>query len=159
MNLGEGVIINGTGVQTTTNSRWGDYTSMNIDPVDDCTFWYVNEYYEVSGLPLPCRLRRCLRRERRRPGRPVSLASSCRDARRSRTRYFMSPRLFGWGDLRGRCAAALGYGRANMLNAGLQVTGESKRVRIPLMTARRSDRRGIALACAHTSGLRGTSDG
>jgi len=53
MTLGEGIIINGTGVQTTTNSRWGDYTSMNIDPVDDCTFWYVNEYYEVSGLPLP----------------------------------------------------------------------------------------------------------
>jgi hypothetical protein len=53
MTLGEGVIINGTGVQTTTNSRWGDYTSMNVDPVDDCTFWYVNEYYQVSGLPLP----------------------------------------------------------------------------------------------------------
>jgi hypothetical protein len=53
MTLGEGVVIDGSGVQTTTNSRWGDYTSMNIDPVDDCTFWYVNEYYEVSGLPLP----------------------------------------------------------------------------------------------------------
>jgi hypothetical protein len=53
MTLGEGVIVNGTGVQTTTNSRWGDYTSMNVDPVDDCTFWYVNEYYQVSGLPLP----------------------------------------------------------------------------------------------------------
>ncbi len=50
---GEGTIVNGSGVQTTTNSRWGDYTSMNVDPVDDCTFWYVNEYYEVSGLPLP----------------------------------------------------------------------------------------------------------
>jgi hypothetical protein len=49
MTLGEGVIINGTGVQTTTNSRWGDYTSMNIDPVDDCTFWYVNEYYTAAG--------------------------------------------------------------------------------------------------------------
>ena len=49
MNLGEGVIINGSGVQTTTNSRWGDYTSMNIDPVDDCTFWYVNEYYTLEG--------------------------------------------------------------------------------------------------------------
>ncbi len=49
MTLGEGVIINGTGVQTTTNSRWGDYTSMNIDPVDDCTFWYVNEYYTAEG--------------------------------------------------------------------------------------------------------------
>jgi hypothetical protein len=36
-------------VQRTTNSRWGDYTSMNIDPVDDCTFWYVNEYYTLAG--------------------------------------------------------------------------------------------------------------
>ena len=49
MTLGEGVIINGSGVQRTTNSRWGDYTSMTIDPVDDCTFWYVNEYYTLAG--------------------------------------------------------------------------------------------------------------
>jgi hypothetical protein len=49
MTLGEGVVIDGTGVQTTVNSRWGDYTSMNIDPVDDCTFWYVNEYYTAAG--------------------------------------------------------------------------------------------------------------
>jgi hypothetical protein len=49
MNLAEATIINGTGVQLTTNSRWGDYTSMNIDPVDDCTFWYVNEYYTAEG--------------------------------------------------------------------------------------------------------------
>ncbi len=54
MTLGEGVIINGTGVQLTTNSRWGDYTSMNIDPTDDCTFWYVNEYYQTTD---PVRLR------------------------------------------------------------------------------------------------------
>ena len=50
MTLGEGVIINGTGAQLTTNSRWGDYTSMNIDPTDDCTFWYVNQYIETTGL-------------------------------------------------------------------------------------------------------------
>jgi hypothetical protein len=49
MTLGEGTIINGSGVQTTTNSRWGDYSSLNIDPVDDCTFWYVNEYYTAAG--------------------------------------------------------------------------------------------------------------
>jgi hypothetical protein len=49
MTLGEGTIINGTAAQTHTNSRWGDYTSMNVDPVDDCTFWYVNEYYTVEG--------------------------------------------------------------------------------------------------------------
>ena len=51
MTLGEATIIAGTGVQTTTNSRWGDYTSMNVDPVDDCTLWYVNEYYKESGAP------------------------------------------------------------------------------------------------------------
>jgi len=49
MTLGEGTVINGSGVQTTLNSRWGDYTDMNIDPTDDCTFWYVNEYYTAAG--------------------------------------------------------------------------------------------------------------
>jgi hypothetical protein len=49
MTLGEGTIIDGTGVQRTTNSRWGDYTSMNVDPTDDCTFWYVNQYYTLAG--------------------------------------------------------------------------------------------------------------
>ena len=49
MTLGEGVVINGTGVQRTTNSRWGDYSSLNVDPSDDCTFWYVNEYYTAAG--------------------------------------------------------------------------------------------------------------
>jgi hypothetical protein len=49
MTLGEATIIDGTGVQRTTNSRWGDYTDMNIDPTDDCTFWYVNEYYTAEG--------------------------------------------------------------------------------------------------------------
>jgi hypothetical protein len=49
MTLAEGTIIAGTGVQRTTNSRWGDYTSMNVDPTDDCTFWYVNQYYTLAG--------------------------------------------------------------------------------------------------------------
>ena len=49
MTLGEGVIVDGSGVQRTTNSRWGDYTSLNVDPVDNCTFWYVNEYYTAAG--------------------------------------------------------------------------------------------------------------
>jgi hypothetical protein len=31
------------------SNRWGDYTSMNVDPVDDCTFWYVNQYYRNSS--------------------------------------------------------------------------------------------------------------
>jgi hypothetical protein len=49
MTLGETTIINGTGVQTSLNSRWGDYTDMTVDPTDDCTFWYVNEYYTAAG--------------------------------------------------------------------------------------------------------------
>lgn len=49
MTLGEETIVNGTGVQLTVNSRWGDYTSLNPDPVDDCTLWYVNEYYTAAG--------------------------------------------------------------------------------------------------------------
>ncbi len=32
------------GVQQTTNGRWGDYSALSVDPVDDCTFWYTNEY-------------------------------------------------------------------------------------------------------------------
>jgi len=50
MTLGEAVVINGTGSQLTRNSRWGDYTSLNVDPSDDCTFWYINEYYQITEL-------------------------------------------------------------------------------------------------------------
>ena len=33
-------------------NRWGDYSSMNVDPTDDCTFWYVNMYYasQADGI-------------------------------------------------------------------------------------------------------------
>jgi hypothetical protein len=39
----------GTGVQTASSNRWGDYSSMSVDPVDDCTFWFTTEYYETTG--------------------------------------------------------------------------------------------------------------
>jgi hypothetical protein len=30
-----------TGVASRTSTqRWGDYSAMSVDPVDDCTFWY-----------------------------------------------------------------------------------------------------------------------
>jgi len=41
-------ILVGSGSQTGTR-RWGDYSSMAIDPVDDCTFWYANEYLPKNG--------------------------------------------------------------------------------------------------------------
>ncbi|HEV2045363.1 MAG TPA: carboxypeptidase-like regulatory domain-containing protein [Chthoniobacterales bacterium] len=31
--------------------RWGDYTDMTVDPVDDCTFWYTNEYFSATDAP------------------------------------------------------------------------------------------------------------
>ncbi len=33
------------GGSQTGNSRWGDYSSMNVDPDDDLTFWYTQEYF------------------------------------------------------------------------------------------------------------------
>jgi hypothetical protein len=47
--LGEGSIITGTGSLTTTLNRWGDYTSLVTDPVDDMTFWYVNEWVPATS--------------------------------------------------------------------------------------------------------------
>jgi hypothetical protein len=44
----EGTIVTGASVQTQL-SRWGDYSSLNIDPVDDCTFWGTHEYRMESG--------------------------------------------------------------------------------------------------------------
>jgi hypothetical protein len=44
----ESVIVSGTGSQTRT-SRWGDYSALTIDPTDDCTFWYTNEYLKTTG--------------------------------------------------------------------------------------------------------------
>ncbi len=44
----EAHLFDGTGSQTGTNSRWGDYSDMTIDPVDDCTFWYRQEYYSTT---------------------------------------------------------------------------------------------------------------
>jgi len=48
MPQGEGSFINGTGSQT-ASQRWGDYTAMTVDPEDDCTFWYVNQYIPVTS--------------------------------------------------------------------------------------------------------------
>ncbi len=50
MDQGEGTIINGAGSQTGSSlSRWGDYSSMTVDPSDDCTFWYTTEYIPSNG--------------------------------------------------------------------------------------------------------------
>ena len=45
----ESSIIEGTGSQTGNLNRWGDYSGISIDPTDDCTFFYTNEYIPANG--------------------------------------------------------------------------------------------------------------
>ena len=42
-------VKSGTGSQLRNLNRWGDYSALTIDPTDDCTFWYTNEYLKASG--------------------------------------------------------------------------------------------------------------
>ncbi len=43
------VVVKGSAVQVNGGNRWGDYSSMSIDPSDDCTFWYAQEYYNKKN--------------------------------------------------------------------------------------------------------------
>jgi hypothetical protein len=45
----ETIVKAGTGSQLQNLSRWGDYSAMTVDPVDDCTFWYTSEYLKTNG--------------------------------------------------------------------------------------------------------------
>ena len=45
----EGPLKVGSGSQTGSLHRWGDYSAMSIDPGNDCTFYYTNEYLKASG--------------------------------------------------------------------------------------------------------------
>ena len=56
MTLSEATLLDGVtrSVQTgtcggSTCTRWGDYSAMTVDPVDNCTFWYTNMYFPVQG--------------------------------------------------------------------------------------------------------------
>jgi len=46
---GETTLIAGGGSQLHSAARWGDYSTMSVDPTDDCTFWYTQEYYETTS--------------------------------------------------------------------------------------------------------------
>ncbi len=45
----ENSILTGTGSQNGNLHRWGDYSSISVDPVGDCTFWYTTEYLKTTG--------------------------------------------------------------------------------------------------------------
>ncbi|HEY2681760.1 MAG TPA: hypothetical protein VGI59_10600, partial [Candidatus Udaeobacter sp.] len=49
MAQGEATLITAGGHQTSTQGRWGDYSTMFVDPTDSCTFWHVNEYYTATS--------------------------------------------------------------------------------------------------------------
>ncbi|HVF73089.1 MAG TPA: hypothetical protein VM940_15915 [Chthoniobacterales bacterium] len=54
---GEGILFPGQGIEIQTGvfpfrNRWGDYSALTIDPTDDCTFWYTNEYIEENDALL-----------------------------------------------------------------------------------------------------------
>ncbi len=49
MPQGEASIVEGSGSQLGPANRWGDYSTMTVDPSDDCTFWYTNEYNPTTS--------------------------------------------------------------------------------------------------------------
>jgi len=49
MGQGEAIAASSAGSQA-SSLRWGDYSSMSVDPADECTFWYTNQYIPVDGV-------------------------------------------------------------------------------------------------------------
>jgi hypothetical protein len=49
MPYAEGTIVTGGGSQWGVAARWGDYSAMTVDPLDDCTFWYTNQYLTAAS--------------------------------------------------------------------------------------------------------------
>lgn len=46
---GEATLQAGGGAQLSNTSRWGDYSALSVDPAEDCTFWYTQEYYPTTS--------------------------------------------------------------------------------------------------------------
>ncbi len=46
---GENTMFSGTGSESDTNGRWGDYSMTTIDPADGTSFWHANEYEATTG--------------------------------------------------------------------------------------------------------------
>jgi hypothetical protein len=49
LTVAESDLRQGTGSQTHTSGRWGDYSMLAVDPSDGCTFWYTTEYYNAGA--------------------------------------------------------------------------------------------------------------
>jgi hypothetical protein len=55
LTLREAVLVEGEAAQTST-LRWEDYTQTAIDPVDDCTIWYVGDYFKKDATTYSTRI-------------------------------------------------------------------------------------------------------
>ena len=55
LTLKETVLIEGAAAQTNT-LRWEDYTQTAVDPTDDCTVWYVGDYYKKDATNYSTRI-------------------------------------------------------------------------------------------------------
>jgi hypothetical protein len=51
----ESVLVAGEGAQLNT-VRWEDYTTLAMDPSDDCTFWYVGDYVKKDATTYSTRI-------------------------------------------------------------------------------------------------------
>jgi hypothetical protein len=45
----ETTILLGSGIQTATLQRWGDYSTISVDPVDGCTFVFTSQFQPANG--------------------------------------------------------------------------------------------------------------
>jgi len=61
LTFAEAVLVEGEGAQVGTapewrNLRWQDYTQAAMDPVDDCTVWYVGDYFKKGATTYSTRI-------------------------------------------------------------------------------------------------------
>ncbi len=55
LTLHEAVLVNGEDAQTNT-LRWEDYAQTAVDPSDDCTIWYVGDYFKKGASSYSTRI-------------------------------------------------------------------------------------------------------
>ena len=55
LTLHETILVNGEAAQANT-LRWEDYTTLAMDPSDDCTFWYVGDYLRKGATSYSTRI-------------------------------------------------------------------------------------------------------
>jgi hypothetical protein len=55
LTLHESTLAEGAAAQTDGN-RWEDYATTAVDPTDDCTFWYVGDYYKNGAATYSTRI-------------------------------------------------------------------------------------------------------